>query len=145
MTDENDKTQDGKTTETSSATGTGNASSGAATPQTGPRAPLSLKPRATGSVSTGTVRQSFSHGRTKTVVVETKRRAGAPVQPRTQGFDVAGRRPAAAPVRADAPAPRPTDAGGLSSEEQEARRRAIEAAQAERAAREKAEAAERAK
>ena len=37
---------------------------------TGPRAPLSLKPRQAGSVSTGTVRQSFSHGRTKTVVVE---------------------------------------------------------------------------
>ena len=143
MTDENDKTQDGKKTETSGATGAGKASSGTATPQTGPRAPLSLKPRATGSVSTGTVRQSFSHGRTKTVVVETKRRAGAPAQPRTQGFDVAGRRPA--PPRAEAPAPRPTDAGGLSSEEQEARRRAIEAAQAERAAREKAEAAERAR
>ena len=129
MTDENDKTQDGKTTETPSA-----KASGTAPPQTGPRAPLSLKPRSTGSVSTGTVRQSVSHGRTKTVVVETKRRAGAPVQPRTQGFDVAGRRPA--PPRADAPAPRPTDAGGLSAEEQEARRRAIEAAQAERAARE---------
>ena len=43
------------------------------------RAPLTLKPRAGGSVSTGTVKQSFSHGRTKTVVVETKRpRMGAP-------------------------------------------------------------------
>jgi len=140
MTDENDKTQDGQKTETS-----GGAPADTATPQTGPRAPLSLKPRATGSVSTGTVRQSFSHGRTKTVVVETKRRPGAPVQPRTQGFDVAGRRPA---PRSDAPAPRAPDAsaqaGGLSSEEQEARRRAIEAAQAERAARDKAVAAERA-
>jgi translation initiation factor IF-2 len=62
MSDENDKTNDGKTPQAPS--------------QTGPRAPLSLKPRATGSVSTGTVKQSFSHGRSKTVVVETKRRAG---------------------------------------------------------------------
>lgn len=43
------------------------------------RAPLTLKPRLGGSVSTGTVKQSFSHGRSKTVVVETKRRvAGTP-------------------------------------------------------------------
>ena len=39
----------------------------------GTRAPLSLKPRQ-GAVSAGTVKQSFSHGRSKTVVVETKRR-----------------------------------------------------------------------
>ena len=39
----------------------------------GGRAPLSLKPRGAGSVSAGTVKQSFSHGRSKTVVVETKR------------------------------------------------------------------------
>ena len=38
------------------------------------RAPLTLKPRVGGNVSTGTVKQSFSHGRSKTVVVETKRR-----------------------------------------------------------------------
>jgi len=129
MTDENDKTNEGR----EQPTGTPSA--------TGPRAPLSLKPRAVGSVSTGTVRQSFSHGRTKTVVVETKRRVGAPAatgHQRPQGFDVA--RP-----RTDAPAapqpPRPAapqPAGGhLSNEEQEARRRAIELAtrqQAERAA-----------
>ncbi|MDP1778146.1 MAG: translation initiation factor IF-2 associated domain-containing protein, partial [Brevundimonas sp.] len=66
MTDENDKTNDGAP---QAPTGTPS--------QTGPRAPLSLKPRQAGSVSTGTVRQSFSHGRTKTVVVETKRRVGA--------------------------------------------------------------------
>ncbi len=70
MSDEIDKTNDGKDAGTPAPGGT--------TPsQTGPRAPLSLKPRPTGSVSTGTVRQSFSHGRTKTVVVETKRRPGA--------------------------------------------------------------------
>jgi translation initiation factor IF-2 len=54
----------------------------------GGRAPLTLKPRG-GAVSAGTVKQSFSHGRSKTVVVETKRRrvdapppvASAPVRP----------------------------------------------------------------
>ncbi|MHB8286647.1 MAG: translation initiation factor IF-2 associated domain-containing protein, partial [Caulobacteraceae bacterium] len=40
----------------------------------GTRAPLTLKPR--GAVPSGTVKQSFSHGRSKTVVVETKRRRG---------------------------------------------------------------------
>lgn len=76
MSDENNNSNDGKTP--------------ANTPsQTGPRAPLSLKPRAAGSVSTGTVKQSFSHGRSKTVVVETKRRSGAPGHQRPQGFDVA--------------------------------------------------------
>ena len=39
----------------------------------GGRQPLTLKPRGGGSVSAGTVKQSFSHGRSKTVVVETKR------------------------------------------------------------------------
>jgi translation initiation factor IF-2 len=34
----------------------------------GGRAPITLKPRQ-GSVSAGVVKQSFSHGRTKTVVV----------------------------------------------------------------------------
>jgi len=42
-------------------------------PAPGGRAPLTLKPRGAGSVSAGTVKQSFSHGRSKTVVVETKR------------------------------------------------------------------------
>src|ERR1700728_1976739 len=40
----------------------------------GGRAPLTLKPRTGGAVSSGMVKQSFSHGRSKTVVVETKRR-----------------------------------------------------------------------
>ena len=42
-------------------------------PPPGGRQPLTLKPRGAGSVSAGTVKQSFSHGRSKTVVVETKR------------------------------------------------------------------------
>jgi len=86
-----------------------------------PRAPLTLKPRTGSSVSTGTVKQSFSHGRSKTVVVETKRsRVGAPPpvnlaapsasEKRPQGFDVRGRE---APR---APAP-PADTHALSEDE----------------------------
>ena len=60
------------------------------------RKPLTLSR----SLESGEVKQTFSHGRTKTVVVETKRRPGAPVggHQRPAGFDVA--RP-----RSDAPAP----------------------------------------
>lgn len=136
MSDENNNSNDGKTP--------------ANTPsQTGPRAPLSLKPRAAGSVSTGTVKQSFSHGRSKTVVVETKRRAGAPGHQRPQGFDVARPRSEGGAPRSSAP--RQPAGGALSPEEQEARRRAIalatqQAAEKERqavAAKAAAEAAER--
>ena len=143
MSDENDKTNDGQQPQAPAGQ---NAPGGAST--TGPRAPLSLKPRAVGSVPTGTVRQSFSHGRTKTVVVETKRRVGAqaPGHQRPQGFDVARPRPEAAPPQPPRPAA-PQPAGGrLSNEEQEARRRAIELAtrqQAERAAAQAAEQAQR--
>ena len=137
MSDENNNSNDGKTP--------ANAPS-----QTGPRAPLSLKPRATGSVSTGTVKQSFSHGRSKTVVVETKRRAGTQGgHQRPQGFDVA--RPRSEGGAPRSAAPRQPMGGGLSAEEQEARRRAIalatqQAAEKERqavAAKAAAEAAER--
>ncbi|WP_183253737.1 translation initiation factor IF-2 [Brevundimonas basaltis] len=132
MTDENDKTNDGAP---QAPTGTPS--------QTGPRAPLSLKPRQAGSVSTGTVRQSFSHGRTKTVVVETKRRVGAtPGHQRPQGFDVARPKTEAPTSRPAAP---PREAGGLSASEQEARRRAIELATRQQAEREAAAAAERAR
>src|SRR5579863_3927305 len=53
----------------------------------GGRAPLSLK-----KTETSTVKQSFSHGRTKAVVVEKKRTLGAPA-PRP-----AAEKPAPAPV-----------------------------------------------
>jgi translation initiation factor IF-2 len=133
MTDENDKTNDGTTPPTQGTPST-----------TGPRAPLSLKPRQAGSVSTGTVRQSFSHGRTKTVVVETKRRVGAvPGHQRPQGFDVARPR-TEAPAAPQAPRPASAD-GHLSPSEQEARRRAIELATRQNAEREAAAAAERAR
>jgi len=125
MSDENDNKTDGKP-------------QGGTPSTTGPRAPLSLRPRQAGSVSTGTVKQSFSHGRSKTVVVETKRRVGAsPGVQRPQGFDVARNRPApAAPSAPPARAPRAEGPGGLSAEEMEARRRAIELANRERAERE---------
>ena len=103
----------------------------------GGRAPLTLKPR-TGALSSGTVKQSFSHGRSKTVVVEKRRRVDAP-----PGGLAA---PSAAEKRAtfdptkprEAPQPRPSapPAGGgsnlnLSAEELRARQRVLEAARAE--------------
>ncbi len=114
----------------------------------GGRGPLTLKPR--GAVPAGTVRQSFSHGRSKTVVVETKRRRGpderpavearprppqiAPVSggqasgPSGAGQPSGGQRPAAPPSSASR-----SSAGGagnlnLSQSELAARQRALEAA-----------------
>ncbi|WP_411287713.1 translation initiation factor IF-2 [Phenylobacterium sp.] len=96
----------------------------------GGRPPLTLKPRGAGSVSAGTVKQSFSHGRSKTVVVETKRarthtgvagNLAAPSSAEKRVFD----------PRPTAPAPRAAggqDASGLSAEERAARQRAIELA-----------------
>ncbi|HWE45620.1 MAG TPA: translation initiation factor IF-2 [Caulobacteraceae bacterium] len=120
-----------------------------AAPAPGGRAPLTLKPRVAGSVPTGTVRQSFSHGRSKTVVVETKRRRTdaplAPVAPEKRAaptaFDVKARPRPEAPTQA-APAREDKTPGGLSAEEMEARRRVIEAAQHEKERRD-AEQAER--
>src|SRR5580658_5541189 len=107
------------------------------------RAPLTLKPRIGASVSAGTVKQSFSHGRSKTVVVETKRpRMGAPAnlaspsqaERRPAGFDVRGPAPSNRAPSASAPS---GDAHTLSEDEQQRRRQvAAEFArqQAERAA-----------
>ena len=119
------------------------------TPTSGGRAPLTLKPRATGAVSSGMVKQSFSHGRTKTVVVETKRRrvdapaaplsTNAPERRPPAGFDVRG---AAQPPAPRAPAPsEPSSSHGLSEDERRARQRAIELArqQQERIAAEREE------
>ncbi len=94
----------------------------------------------------GTVRQSFSHGRSKTVVVETKRRRGPDERPAVEarprppqaapatggqggGQPSSGPRPAAASPGAG----RPSGAGGpgnlnLSQSELAARQRAVEAA-----------------
>src|SRR4051812_16900912 len=83
------------------------------------RAPLTLKPR-TGSVSSGVVKQSFSHGRSKTVVVETKRRRFDAPAINLAGPSAAERKPAApAPVERAAPTP----PGGLSQEEMQRRQR----------------------
>ncbi|MFT4089664.1 MAG: translation initiation factor IF-2 [Asticcacaulis sp.] len=105
------------------------------------RTPLTLKPRVGGNVSTGTVKQSFSHGRSKTVVVETKRRIGTPPgapRPATE-TNLARPKP-----QAPASAPRPQsqqgggNAGGLRQEELEARRRVLEQARVEQAKQEQA-------
>ncbi len=102
----------------------------------GGRAPLTLKPRA-GAVSSGTVKQSFSHGRSKTVVVETKRRRvdGPPVPAAAAARPVFEAPKPRAPEPAAAPAPRPAAAPSsaannlnLSQEELRARQRVLEAA-----------------
>ena len=117
--------------ENGQGSGEGGGSSGPALGQGGGRAPLSLKPRGGGVAPAGTVRQSFSHGRSKTVVVETKRRRApgpedrpAPARPQAPA--------AAAPPRPQAPvsdAPRPTGQPqlNLSDSERAARQRAVDA------------------
>ena len=96
---------------------------------------MTLKPRQ-GSVSAGVVKQSFSHGRTKTVVVETKRtRPHAPAAGNLAAPSSAERR------HGETPAPRPSQpqgggggsAGGLSQEELRARQRVVIIAEALRA------------
>ena len=97
----------------------------------GGRQPLTLKPRlGAGSVSAGTVKQSFSHGRSKTVVVETKRARTLGSAPgNLAGPSPAERRttPPAAPAPRPAAFSAPVD-GNLSAEELKARQRAIELA-----------------
>ncbi|MCB1464913.1 MAG: translation initiation factor IF-2 N-terminal domain-containing protein, partial [Nitratireductor sp.] len=95
-----------------------------------PKKTLTLRP---GGLSQGTVRQSFSHGRTKQVVVETrKRRINKPTdakpavaeQPVQQPAPKPAPTPVAKPVEPEAPH------ANLSQEEIEARRRALEEATA---------------
>jgi len=131
-------------------------------PSSGGRAPLTLKPRA-GAVSAGTVRQSFSHGRSKTVVVETKRRrVDAPTGGRPSEASTVFTpqpRPAAPPPAAATTGPtetaRPAAAGSanlnLSQSELAARQKVVEAAReaderraAEEAARKRAAEAQQA-
>lgn len=111
-------------------------SAGQSNGQPGGRAPLTLKPRA-GAVSAGTVKQSFSHGRSKTVVVETKRRRvdGAPSGPAPAPVQ-AERRPVPEAARPQEPRPprpqQPLQTNlNLSAEEMRARQRVVEAARAE--------------
>src|SRR5580700_8755186 len=105
------------------------------------RAPLTLKPRTGSSVSTGTVKQSFSHGRSKTVVVETKRpRIGTPPPVNLAAPSPSEKRPPAFDVRGPqsrSPQAQPADAHRLSDDERLRRQKvAAEFArqQAERAA-----------
>src|SRR5579872_2983310 len=112
------------------------------------RAPLTLKPRTGSSVSTGTVKQSFSHGRSKTVVVETKRpRIGTPPPVNLAAPSPSEKRPPAFDVRGPqsrSPQSQPADAHRLSDDERLRRQKvAAEFArqQAERAAAEERAAA----
>src|SRR5437870_3005538 len=75
-----------------------------------PTKTLTLKPR----VETGTVRQSFSHGRTKQVVVEKrgKRRIGGDGPAETHAPEPVAAKPAAAPPAAKPPLGRPGGAPG---------------------------------
>jgi len=104
---------------------------------TGGRAPLTLKPR-TGALSSGTVKQSFSHGRSKTVVVEKRRRVDAPpgglaapsAAEKRAVFETKPRE--AAPVVRTTPPAAPTGGNlNLSAEELRARQRVLEAARAD--------------
>ncbi len=88
------------------------------------------------SVEQGTVRQSFSHGRSKSVVVETKKRKFSRPDEKSEAATVFKPRQPAAPQPAEkaAEAPKPSSGGScvvlneLSNEEMEARRRALEGA-----------------
>jgi translation initiation factor IF-2 len=110
--------------------------------QRGERAPLTLKPRIGGNVASGTVKQSFSHGRSKTVVVETKRRIGTPppgapganrpaadtnlARPNPSQLSGQAARPAA--PRPQTPPSGGAGTGGLRQEELDRRARVVEAA-----------------
>ncbi len=96
----------------------------------GGRAPLTLKPRGAGSVSAGTVKQSFSHGRSKTVVVETKRARThtAPAGNLAAPSSAEKRTFTPPPAASQRPASPSGDGSGLSADEQRARQRAIELA-----------------
>ncbi len=106
------------------------------------RAPLTLKPRTGSSVSTGTVKQSFSHGRSKTVVVETKRpRIGTPPPVNLAAPSASEKRPPAFDVRGPQRGPQapaqPADAHRLSDDERLRREKVaaeFKRQQAERAA-----------
>jgi translation initiation factor IF-2 len=90
---------------------------------------LTLKPR----TETGVVRQSFSHGRSKQVVVETVKRRGGPVAPKVEApppVEVKKKPVVAAPAAPAAPAPTQRKASGvvlrtLTEEEKNARATAL--------------------
>lgn len=119
-------------------------------PKLGMRAPLGLKR----TVETGKVKQSFSHGRSNTVVVEVKRRRvlgpqGTPQEEATPAPEPVAAAPAPQAPRPAAPAPRPPVSNETPQERQarllreadEQRMHALEEAR-RREERERAEAAE---
>ena len=89
-------------------------------------------------VEQSTVRQSFSHGRSKQVVVEVKRRVAGPDAPQAPAAPRAPQPPvqqAAPRPAAPAPTQAPRPAGGmllrtLSEDEKDARQRGLSAARA---------------
>src|SRR4051794_6383580 len=90
-------------------------------PKLGMRAPLGLKR----TVETGKVKQSFSHGRSNTVVVEVKRRRvlgpqGAPQEEQIPAPAPAAAAPAPQAPTPAAPAPRPA-VSNESAQERQAR------------------------
>src|SRR6516164_551869 len=72
-----------------------------------PSKTLTLKPR----VETGTVRQSFSHGRSKQVVVEKRGKRRIDGTPEPQTHEVAAKPAPAAPAPAPSRPPQPRNAG----------------------------------
>ncbi|MBL8544429.1 MAG: translation initiation factor IF-2 [Hyphomonadaceae bacterium] len=112
------------------------------------RKPLTL----TRTTATGTVRQSFSHGRTKQVAVEVREKrainrpgaGGAAPAAAGPGVPPPLRRAAAAPAtQAEPPKPQaPAGKGGISDEEARRRDEAVRRAMAEREAREQRQRAE---
>ncbi len=87
-------------------------------PKLGMRQPLGLKR----TVETGQVKQSFSHGRSNTVVVEVKRRRMLGPQTGAPQEDAAPPpAPVAAPPAPPAPAPRPAAPAGETAQERQAR------------------------
>src|SRR5690242_15565911 len=89
-------------------------------PKLGTRPPLGLKR----TVETGKVKQSFSHGRSNTVVVEVKKRRilgrpGEAEAPKPEPVVAAPEPVVAAPPPPPRPAPRP--AGGETAQERSAR------------------------
>ncbi|HVZ99851.1 MAG TPA: translation initiation factor IF-2 [Caulobacterales bacterium] len=103
------------------------------------RKPLTL----TRTTSTGTVRQSFSHGRTKQVAVEVREKravgrppaAPAPKAAPGPGVPPPSQRPKPAPAAPVAEAPKPSP-GGISDEEARRRQEAVQRALADRSERE---------
>ncbi len=82
-------------------------------------------------MSTGTVKQSFSHGRSKTVVVETKRPRVGPPPANLAAPSLAEKRPAGFDVRGPQAAARSTQAAGRRrialSEDERLRRKKVAA------------------